>query len=323
MFKRILMFNQGAVDSLYDDQMITTFKNLQELDDDTIRETCKAIKKPGGVALGYQISEISATRFKLFAFWARHMWQTCRSIDDWTDISWDDVSILKNQKTLEDNLQDRKTPEPPVMTLDPQTAAKAFLEMTVFLGKLRGITGIPLAYVPRFTLKSPNNLAYDDPIREYPAFGKAGSPYSSVDDELIARAAILKNDLTSGQLAASLETLENEGPFEPAFMADMSLVYDVLHACWGKSSWWAHVKKVKGKNSRQVWQILHTVLLGGDRITTAGSAIVAKLQTFTYDGDKKNFNFDKYVTLYVEQHNLHADLTEYGVTPLDESFKIL
>jgi len=68
MFKRILMFNQGTADSLYDDQMITTFKNLQELDDDTIRETCKAIKKPGGVALGYQISEISATRFKLFAF---------------------------------------------------------------------------------------------------------------------------------------------------------------------------------------------------------------------------------------------------------------
>ena len=50
---------------------------------------------------------------------------------------------------------------------------------------------------------------------------------------------------------------------------------------------------------------------------------MAKLQTFSYDGDQKNFNFDKYVTLHVEQHNLHADLTEYGVTPLDESFKIL
>jgi len=68
---------------------------------------------------------------------------------------------------------------------------------------------------------------------------------------------------------------------------------------------------------------LHAALLGGDRITSTGSAIVAKLQTFSYDGDRKNFNFDKYVTLHVEQHNIHADLTEYGVTPLDESFKIL
>ena len=144
--------------------------------------------------MGYQISElsVSVTRFKLFAFWARHMWRTCRPSDDWTDISWDEVSILKNQKTLKDNLQDRKTPEFSAMTLNSQTAAKAFLKMTVLLGKLRGITGIPLAYVPQFTLKSPNNLTYDDPIREYPAFGKAGSLYSSVDEELIARAAILR-----------------------------------------------------------------------------------------------------------------------------------
>ena len=87
------------------------------------------------------------TCFKLFAFWVRHMWRTCQSIDDWTDISWDDVIILKNQKTLEDNLQDRKAREPPVMTLDPQTAAKAFLEMTTSLGKLWGITGLP-HYLP-------------------------------------------------------------------------------------------------------------------------------------------------------------------------------
>ena len=100
---------------------------------------------------------------------------------------------------------------------------------------------------------SPNNLTYDDPIRDYPPFGQLGSPYPSVDDELIARAAILQNDLTQGQLAALQETLENEGPFEPAFMADMVLVYDVLHTCWGKSSWWAHVKKDKGKNGRQVF----------------------------------------------------------------------
>jgi len=87
MFKRVLMFSQGAADSLYNDQMIMTSETLRELDDDTIRETCKAIKKPGEGTLGYQISEISVTRFKLFAFWVRHMWRTCRSIDDWTGIS--------------------------------------------------------------------------------------------------------------------------------------------------------------------------------------------------------------------------------------------
>ena len=74
--------------------------------------------------MGYQISElsVSVTRFKLFAFWARHMWRTCRPSDDWTDISWDEVSILKNQKTLKDNLQDWKTPEFSAMPLNSRSS---------------------------------------------------------------------------------------------------------------------------------------------------------------------------------------------------------
>ena len=184
---------------------------------------------------------------------------------------------------------------------------------------MRGISGIPLAYVVRYHLKSPNNSLYID----RPAFGQPGSPFFSVDEALIARAAILRNDLTYGQLAVSFKILESDGPFEPTFLSDMVLVFNVLHACWGKSSWWTHVKKIKDKNGRHVWRILHAALLGGDRIVASSSAIVTKLQSFRYEGDRKNFNFDKYVTLHVEQHNLYSDLTEYGVKPLDESLKIL
>jgi hypothetical protein len=53
------------------------------------------------------------------------------------------------------------------------------------------------------------------------------------------------------------------------------------------------------------------------------SAIVTKLQSFKYEGDCKNFNFDKYVNLHVEQHNQHADLQEYGVAPLAGNLKTL
>jgi hypothetical protein len=80
-------------------------------------------------------------------------------------------------------------------------------------------------------------------------FGQPGSPYFLIDNELYHRDPILGSDLTHFQLAASLETLEIDGPFEPSFLADMVTVYNVLHACWGKSSWWSHVKKFsKTKN---------------------------------------------------------------------------
>jgi hypothetical protein len=53
------------------------------------------------------------------------------------------------------------------------------------------------------------------------------------------------------------------------------------------------------------------------------SIIVTKLQSFKYKGYHKNFNFDKYVNLYVEQHNQHADLQEYGVASLAKNLKTL
>jgi hypothetical protein len=72
-----------------------------------------------------------------------------------------------------------------------------------------------------------------------------------------------------------------------------------------------------------VYWTLHTLLLGGQRVVSTGNAIVTRLQSFRYEGDRKNFNFDKYVNLHVEQHNLHADFQEYGVAPLAENLKTL
>jgi hypothetical protein len=104
----------------------------------------------------------------------------------------------------------------------------------------------------------------------------------------------------------------------------MVTVYNVLHACWRKSSWWRQVKNFsKTKNGRQVYRTLHTLLFGGQCVVSTESAIVTKLQSFKYKGDHKNFNFDKYLNLHIKQHNQHADLQEYRVAPLAENLKTL
>jgi hypothetical protein len=38
MFKRVLLFSQGAVEALYDNQMVTTLDVLQEITDNIIKE---------------------------------------------------------------------------------------------------------------------------------------------------------------------------------------------------------------------------------------------------------------------------------------------
>jgi hypothetical protein len=195
------------------------------------------------------------------------------------------------------------------MTLDLQLAAKAFTNMLILLSKMHGIAGHPLNYVLHSNLKGPNDADVDDETEDPPPFGQPGSPYFLIDNKLCHQALILHSDLTHLQLAASLETLESNGPFEPSFLANMVMVYNVLHACWEKSSWWSHVKKFsKTKNGQQVYRTLHTLILGGQCVVSTGSAIVTKLQSFRYEGDCKNFNFDKYINLHVEQHNQHADL---------------
>ncbi len=82
MFKRFLFFSQGVMEALYDDQMITTPDILRDLTDDIIKELCRAIRTPGGDVTGHQIPKLSMTHLKLFAFWARHMWQTSRGVVD-------------------------------------------------------------------------------------------------------------------------------------------------------------------------------------------------------------------------------------------------
>jgi hypothetical protein len=52
------------------------------------------------------------------------------------------------------------------------------------------------------------------------------------------------------------------------------------------------------------------------------SEILSTLKSLNYSGDRKNFNFDKYCTAHVDQHNRHAALSEYGIAPLEETMKI-
>ncbi len=139
IFKRVLLFSQGAAEALYNDQMITTLDVLRDLTNDIIKELCHAIRKPGGGRPRHQISELSMTCLKLFAFWARYMWWTSRGVDDWTDTTYDKIKTLTNQKTLKDNLLDTKLPETSAMTLDLHLAAKVFTDMLIILGKMRGI----------------------------------------------------------------------------------------------------------------------------------------------------------------------------------------
>jgi hypothetical protein len=320
MYVRDLGFKEGAATALYDDQQITDLNSLRELDDPTIKELCRQIGKEG-----HPVSMISQNCLKLLVFWAKHMWRTLRGVDDLSKVDYDqDIKHLQAQKAFEDSLDNSKEPNAPKITLTPATAAASFTQMKMHLAKCRGTTRLPLKYVVHPQLKGPHDAPEDGP-EDPPPFGNLNSPYVMIDAELTARAPILRHNLTHAQLAWPLDHLKEHGPFDPIFVQDLTKVYDILHSSWGTLQPWIHARSAtaKTKNGRKAFRVLHTHLLGGQQLVTSGSAIMTRLHSLQYDGNRRNFDFNKNVALHVAGHNNHDDLGAYGIEPLIKSLKIL
>ena len=256
----------------------------------------------------------------------KHQWRTCREIKELTDVDYDDnLKPLLTQKGLEDKLNgESKEPDPPGMTLTTTTAATCFTQVKMYLSKCRGRLGIPLDYVVHAQLKGPYDVS-DNAPEDPPAFGKPDSPYVTIDSEMTARATILRIDLTQAQLSQAQEVLEEKGPFKRTFLQNASKVYNILHAIWGTSQFWTHAraKAEKTKNGCIAYMTLHSHLLGGKQLVASGSAIMTKLQSLRYDGERRGFTFDKYCSLHVQGHVDHDDLQQYRVMPLSDALKIL
>ena len=66
------------------------------------------------------------------------------------------------------------------------------------------------------------------------------------------------------------------------------------------------------KNGRSCYGALHHQLLGGTRGPALGMQITQQLWQVVYEGDRKGWNFDKYVVMHVEAHNNVEALHQYG-----------
>jgi hypothetical protein len=153
-----------------------------------------------------------------------------------------------------------------LLTLDTSTATKVFDKVKTILGRVRGITGVPLLYVIRvaFIPKDEN----DNP----PVEGK-DTKYTSIDMEMIACAPILSDK--ADIYREDPENLKAHGPFVPTFPTDAKKVWAIFLACFGLSSMWQHIKKfVSQQNGCQAWRTLHDHFFGGDRVNTMVAEIL-------------------------------------------------
>jgi hypothetical protein len=314
-YKEEIGFTANATAVLYDMQMFKTCSTLSELDNDAVANICKAVSKD----TSQSVAKVAATRLKLVCFWIKHRYRTSQEIGTTSkalvQVKFEGrISLLRQQKPDEDNWTSKnKEPKYTPLTLDTSSATKVFDKVKNLLARVHGMTSEPLVYVIRI-------LIIPEDEDDDPPFGEEDTKYTSVDMETTTRALILSDIIDYDQ---DYDTLEAHGPFVPSFLTDTKKVWSILLACFGLSSMWQHVKKFAAQqNGRQAWRTLHNHFFGGDKVNTMLSDILSTLKSLHYSGDCKNFNFDKYCTAHVEQHNCHAALAGYGVAPLEETMKI-
>ncbi len=195
-----------------------------------IEKICMAIVKQNKT----NIPVMAMERLALLAYYVKHQEQTSRYDKDLVSITGDDLDGLAHHMKVELNWDKKnKTPEATPMTLDENSANKAFSNMRLLLAGMLGHNDVPLTYVIRPRILPPD-WGHLDPNYQ-PRFGAEGSPYTSIDKELTLRAPILQENRREWHNFTNLETLDETAPRTPAFHTDNAAVFMILQAYWGKS----------------------------------------------------------------------------------------
>jgi hypothetical protein len=245
------------------------------------------------------LPELAVTRLKLLTFWVKHQNRTGRVIggvdNPLVRVELKDINLLKEQKRLEDGwAANNKEPEYTPIALDITSAAKAFDKVKTILSRVRGVLGVFLVYVIRQKIDPKDE---DDD----PPFGDEDTVYASTDHETITRCPIVTEDI---DWDLQWDEIELQGPFVPTFLTDSKKVWSILHALFSASSVWQHVKKFTAtQDGRQVYRTLHSHFFGKDKVNTMVNDILSSLKSKIYQGNRKNWTFDKYCLAHVTEHN--------------------
>ena len=307
LYKTVLGFSTVVVTALYDNQLFKDAETIAKFGDSEIGNVCCTLCRDSNL----QIAKLAVTRLKLLTFWVRH--QNCTGCtiggvhNPLVRVELNELTLFKEQKRLEDGwAANNKEPKYTAIALDITSAAKSFEKVKTLLTRVQGVLGVPLVYVIRHILIPKDNN--DDP-----AFGEENaahglSKYTSIDHETITRCPIVTEDV---DWDLEWDEIEVQGPFVPTFLTDSKKVWAILHALFSTSSLWQHVKKFTAtQDGRQVYRTLHSHFFGKDKVNTMVNDILLSLKLRIYQGDRKNWNFDKYcLPMWQSTTNMHLSST--------------
>jgi hypothetical protein len=289
------------------DQGHDSFDEVALLTDDEVDGLCKSLRSPGGLIAGPPaaaggapgplgpnpgtfVSTRAQNNLKLLAYYLRFKQRTSMTpvVAQMTMVN---IRALRHQRDQE---EDHTDPDAP--TIDGDDWPKIIETLLEYLGACLGTTNLPLAYVVRRSL---------DPTAQ-PAGG-----WPSNEANMIARAPIVTNPGGAAPVYAV------------TYLADNKQVWLKLAAICRDKDCWTYIRRYQTtQNGRAAFWALHDHYLGASNVDNMSARAERKLMDTVYNGEKRRWNFEKYVRLHVEQHAVLEDLVQYGYSGIDEGSKV-
>lgn len=303
-----LGMSDAAAAAIVDEQGINSILELQLLTDTEIENLCKVVRRPGGTmpnpaATGHDtrnanqpdiipnpgipVSLRAENNLKLAAYWCRFRVKTSRTTEP-ADIQLDEIRKIRSLRDWELAHEDPKVPENLINNRDWTKTMDGIVE---HLRNCLGSTGIPLAYVVRESI-----AITGDPT--WPTF----------QDEMINRAPIMNAGTT----------IYNE-----IYLQDNQEVWNIISSLTREHPCWTYVKPAqKKRDGRAAFKALYDHYLGPNNVDTMATTAERALANASYHGEKKRWNFERFVSMQVDQHTILQGLTAHGYSGIDERSKV-
>lgn len=300
-------FTQNVAHYLTDEnqQNLTSLEAFSYLEDDEVENLCKQIRRPGGTIPnpqanvagqpptipnpGLPVSLTAETNLKLMCYFIRYMTRTSTQIE----AEHITLAAVRKYRKLKKSEEDHSDAEPP--EINAKDWPRTIDSIREYLRGCLGTDKTPLAYVIRSNL---------DP-EEAPHGG-----FPTFTDELIARAPI--------RTEVNGNTTYNE-----TYLEDRVLVWNKLDELTRSHECWTYVRPAqRARDGRLAFYGLEDHYLGVNNVDNMSSLAEHRLTTTTYKGELRRWNFEKYVQVHVNQHNILENLVQHGYAGLDERSKV-
>ena len=306
-----LGFSEPAANAILTGQNIVSLEDIRELDESRCSNLCKNLRRPGGTIPnpaaqganpppgvqenipnpGLAVSESAEFNLQLAVYFLRHQQRVSRPVPI-GGVTLNAVRALRVTREAEE-----KHKNPTVLPkIDPKDWPKTIDGIQDYLRRYLGSTGIPLGYVTR-QQEAVLPAALDTTV------------YNTVRDEMIARAPHFEAD---GQTHTQ------------TYKEDRAKVWELLtEICGTRMDCWTYIECGQpNQDGRAGFLGLYNNYLGPNKVDNQAAKAEAKLLNTTYAGEKKRWNFDKYVQVHISQFTMLQSLEQYGYKGIDARTRV-